>query len=77
MAEADEVKERIALLRGWLARRLDAETLAWVDELAARIASGTSAIALARAVGLAPRRVGRDPLQLDDEERANGEAVRP
>ncbi|MFA5899259.1 MAG: EboA domain-containing protein, partial [Hyphomicrobium sp.] len=43
----------------------------------ARIASGTSAIALARAVGLAPRRVGRDPLQLDDEERANGEAVRP
>lgn len=77
MMEAEDVRQRIGMLRGWLARRLDAEALAWVDEMAARIASGTSAIALARAVGLAPRRVGRDLLQLDDDELAAGEKVRP
>lgn len=77
MDEIDIVHERIELLHGWLARRLDAEALGWVDEQAARIAEAPSSIAMARAVGLAPRRVGRELLQLDEAEMARAHDVRP
>lgn len=73
----DAVKARMELLRGWLSCRLTPDALAWVDEQTARIAEAPAGLPLARALGLAPRRVGRGPLQLDSSEMAQAQAVRP
>jgi len=73
----DTVKARMQLLRGWLSRRLAPDALAWVDEQTARITATPAGLPLARALGLAPRRVGRGPLQLDEGEMAETQAVRP
>jgi len=76
MSEIGVVKERMDLLRGWLQRRLPGDAVAWIDEQVARIAAGPSGLALARAVGLAPRKIGRQPLQLDASEMAAARACR-
>lgn len=77
MSERYEVRRRMDMLRSWLGRRLDPDACAWVDEQMARIAAAPAGIACARAIGLAPRRVGRLSLQLDAAEVAAGHAVRP
>lgn len=77
MHVASEINDRIQLLRGWLGRRLSPESLSWVDEQTTRIAEAPAGIALARAVGLAPRRAGREALQLDQAEMDAGASVRP
>jgi hypothetical protein len=66
------VEQRIGLIRGWLDARLAPEQLAWLDEQVQRIASGGSAPALAAAIGLAPRRLGKAALDLIATEREAG-----
>ena len=65
MATINDVQRRIALLRGWLAGRLAADQLMWVDEQTARIAAAPAGNILTIAVGLASRRTGKQALQLD------------
>lgn len=77
MNEKDQLRQRADLLHGWLVQRLDAEALGWVGEQVARIAEAPAGLAWARAIGLAPRRVGRWPLQLDADEVSAAHAVRP
>jgi hypothetical protein len=61
----EHVKRR-ALIRAWLADRLSPEQLAWLDEQTAHIDTSKEASALATAIGLAPRRMGRAELALDE-----------
>ena len=75
--DAEAVRLRMELLRGWLGRRLDATALAWLDGELQRIADAPAGIAWARAIGLAPRRVGREPLSPEAAELAAGDALRP
>lgn len=77
MNETNAVPRRMELLRGWLAARLDSDALAWLDEQVARIAAAPTGIAMARAIGLAPRRVGRAVLGLAPSEMARAQEVRP
>jgi hypothetical protein len=77
MTSPQDVQSRIDLLRRWLVRRLGPDAMAWVDEQAARIAATPAGKALTPAVGLAPRRVGKDPLHLDSEEAAAATQLRP
>ena len=68
----------MALLRGWLARRLDPEQLAWLDDQIARIASGERPDrALALAIGLAPRKLGKADLASTHAEIAAGSEASP
>jgi 4-hydroxybenzoate polyprenyltransferase len=53
MATINDAQRRIALLRGWLAGRLAADQLMWVDEQTARIAAAPAGNILTIAVGLA------------------------
>jgi hypothetical protein len=71
------VHQRIDLLHGWLKRRLDQGALDWVDDQLSRIAAQPTGLAWARAIGLAPRQVGRASLNLDAGETADAQAVRP
>ncbi|MTD93868.1 hypothetical protein GIW81_05910 [Hyphomicrobium sp. xq] len=77
MSTTTDVTQRITLLRDWLAHRLAAEQLAWIDEQCTRIATSPAGSALPVAIGLASRRTGKQPLMLSDEERAAAEAARP
>lgn len=77
MNENDELRVRAALLHGWIVSRLDAGAVEWVREQMRRIAEAPSGLAWARAIGLAPRRVGRQLLQLDAAEAAAARKVRP
>ncbi|MDP1908789.1 MAG: hypothetical protein Q8K85_10850, partial [Hyphomicrobium sp.] len=77
MTTNDDVQRRIALLRGWLASRLAADQLAWIDEQTARIAAAPAGNNLTIAVGLASRRTGKDELILTAEEAAAAREVRP
>jgi hypothetical protein len=73
----DETNERIDLLTNWLAKRLMPEQHHWVDEQASRIRAAQSAAALATAVGLAPRRLGKADLALDEADAKAARAIRP
>jgi hypothetical protein len=64
------------LFERWLARSLDAERLAWFREQAALVRKGDRA-ALVRAVGLAPRRLGKRDLALDPEAMQDAGRARP
>jgi hypothetical protein len=77
MSPTTDVTQRVTVLRGWLAHRLAADALAWVDDQYARIAAAPTGGALPVAIGLAPRRTGKQPLVLADDERAAGETARP
>jgi hypothetical protein len=69
--------ERMAQLRGWLATRLKQEQLAWLDDQIARIAGSNTGPALALAVGLAPRKLSKADLVLDQAEIAAAAKLRP
>lgn len=72
-----DTEARLALLRGWLAARISPEALQWLDEQAGRIADEPDSRALTMAVGLAPRRVGKAPLDLTAQDLAAAAEVRP
>jgi len=68
---------RLELLYGWLARRLGDEPRAWLDEQGRKIMEEPDTRALTSAIGLAPRRVGKEPLALESDEIADAARVRP
>lgn len=77
MAALDQNTERMALLRSWLATRLQPAQLAWLDDQIARIADANAGPALALSIGLAPRKLGKADLALDQTEIAAGSKLRP
>src|SRR5262249_20872740 len=76
MTSLQQNMEHMALLRGWLAKRLQPSQLAWLEDQIARIARATTP-ALALAVGLAPRKLGKADLAPTPQEIAAGTKFRP
>lgn len=74
---AADPREAMRLLQEWLAPRLSAEALAWLDGQVALIAAGDRPLQLGVAIGLAPRKVGKADLDLTAAEQEAGRAVRP
>lgn len=68
--------ERIALLAGWLRRALDGEAAAWFEATLAALREGADERHLMRALGLAPRKLGKDDLALTSDDAAKADAVR-
>lgn len=67
----------IVMIDGWLRRRLSPPALAWFGErLETLMGSGGGTAALARALGQAPRQLGRDALGLDARELAQAGHMR-
>ncbi len=67
--------ERVALLAEWVRRAVGGERAAWFDEMLAGLQEGGAS--LSRAVGLAPRKLGKDDLLLTRDDLSRAEAVRP
>jgi hypothetical protein len=65
--------ERIALLMGWVRGALDSEPAAWFDATLEALRGGAGERELARALGLAPRKLGKADLAFtaEDLDRAN------
>ncbi len=76
MQERNRNEARMALLRSWLAARLDTERLEWLDGQIEKIGSGAPS-ALAMAIGLAPRKLGKDDLSPTEEEQRAAASLRP
>ncbi|ODS02035.1 hypothetical protein AUC71_02690 [Methyloceanibacter marginalis] len=76
-ADLDETADRIALLSTWLAPRLTTEQMAWLEDQVTRIRNATGGPALPMAIGLAPRRLGKADLTLDEREMQAAAARRP
>jgi hypothetical protein len=72
---AEDVQRRIALLRGWCARRLTAVQQAWLDAQIAAIAEDRTA--LAGASSAAPGQLGTAALALDPREGAAAQELVP
>jgi hypothetical protein len=68
--------ERMALLKDWLDARLAPEQSAWVEDQIARVRAGPDGPALALAIGLAPRKLGKADLDLSVAEIAAGARLR-
>lgn len=68
----EDIRSRIELIRGWLGARLAPEQLARLDEQVQRVAACDAAATLATAIGLAPRWLGKSPLDLSAAEREAG-----
>lgn len=66
-----------ALLRRWLDDAATPEALAWLDEAAAKLTAGAPDRDLYLAVSLAPRKLGKSDLSLDEAALAAAEAARP
>jgi hypothetical protein len=66
----------IALADDWIARSTNANALSWLRETIDRIRQDSRGDALAIAVGLAPRRLGRADLVLSADDRARAVALR-
>lgn len=77
MTTLDQNTACMALLRGWLKTRLAPEQIAWLDDQIARIAGANAGTALALAIGLAPRKLGKGDLALDRAEIDAGTKLRP
>lgn len=69
--------ERLELLAGWLRRALDARAAAWFEETLAALREGAGERELARAVGLASRKLGKADLAFTTDDMARADAVRP
>ncbi len=65
------------LVRGWLGRRLGEDPLGWIDAQTARITAAPDARVLTQAIGLASRKVGKQPLALDGPETVAAHQLRP
>lgn len=68
--------ERMALLKDWLDARLSPEQRDWIEDQIARIRGGPDGPALALAIGLAPRKLGKADLDLSVAEIAAGARLR-
>ena len=77
MTSLDQNTERMALLRGWLESRVAPEQRVWLDDQVARIANSNDGAALAFAIGLAPRKLGKTDLALTPDEIAAARVYRP
>lgn len=77
MTEGQQNSRRIALLRSWLASRLPEVGLVWLDDQLARISNREASPILSRAIGLAPRKLGKSDLGLSQQELAAGRELRP
>lgn len=64
------------LIRAWLARQLPEPALAWLDGQTAHLTHDPSSRALHTAIGLAPRKLGRDDLRLGPEDLARASEAR-
>lgn len=64
------------MILSWLQARLDAQQLAWVADQSQRIQQNPGPRALALAIGLAPRKIGKADLALSKEEAAQASATR-
>ena len=71
------ISQRTALLKAWLAPRLTREQKAWLDEQIGRIEEAKGGRALATAIGMAPRKLGKADLALDAAEMATAVELRP
>ena len=63
------------LLREWLSRQLNEVQNAWLDEQIAVLKKDLSDPALHTALGMVPRRLGKDELTLSDADRARANAA--
>jgi hypothetical protein len=68
--------ERMALLKDWLDARLAPEQRDWIEDQIARIRAGPDGPALALAIGLTPRKLGKADLDLSVTEIAAGARAR-
>lgn len=73
----DKVSAYASLLRSWLAARLSADALGWLDQQIASVAAGDRPLALGVAIGLAPRKVGKADFDLTAVEKEAGQNLRP
>ena len=64
------------LLHSWVASRVQAAAMAWLDDRAAAIATGDKK-ALFLGFGMVPRKVGKADVALSDAQLAQAEATRP
>ncbi|MBC8117641.1 MAG: EboA domain-containing protein [Candidatus Saccharimonas sp.] len=64
------------LLHSWIASRVEATALAWLDDRAAAIATGDKKT-LFLGFGMVPRKVGKPDVTLSDAEMAQAETARP
>ena len=71
------ISQRVALLKAWLSSRLTREQQAWLDEQIGRIEAAKGGRALATAIGMAPRKLGKADLALDAAEIAAAVGLRP
>lgn len=76
MASPLDIVERMALLKDWLDARLALEQSVWVEDQIARIRALPDGPALALAIGLAPRKLGKADLALGAAEIAAGASLR-
>ncbi len=65
------------LIRGWLRRQLPEPAEQWLDAQLAKLAKDPSERNLQIALGMAPRRLGKDDLALSQGDLAAAEAARP
>lgn len=65
---SDDVAARMSLLSGWLASRLSPEQKAWLEDRLDRIKKAPEGPSLTMAIGLAPRKLGKADLCLEDAE---------
>ncbi len=65
------------LIRGWLRRQLPEPAEQWLDAQLAKLAAEPSERGLQIALGMAPRRLGKDDLALSQDDLAAAEAARP
>ena len=65
------------LLGAWLRRQLPEPSAQWLDAQLARLAEDRSDRTLHIALGMAPRKLGKDDLALDEADLAAAEAARP
>ncbi len=65
------------LIRGWLRRQLPEPAEQWLDAQLVKLAAEPTERSLQIALGMAPRRLGKDDLALSQDDLAAAEAARP
>jgi hypothetical protein len=70
------IGERIAVLGGWLRQALDVERAAWFDLTLDALRAGAGERDLARALGFAPRKLGKADLAFTPEDLARAKRLR-
>jgi hypothetical protein len=75
-APASPTGERIALIAEWIRRAAEPEGAAWFEETLAALRGDAGERGLVRALGLAPRRLGKADLVLASDDLARADAAR-